>query len=289
MLYSQLNPLVYLIVLKKFQKYHIDVLIYCRNTLLFEEVSTKSNVSKGIAHSEVDKPPTGCSKKNRIKNFCGFFLFFVVVSGPCLTTYCQFVIENDASLVETAYSATLRQNLQLTKQFKIRNRIDYNQLQPYSHHLDDKCDENGAVFNYIRKRCYFVIRFPYPGYNLTESIEQCDSRGAVLSYPRHYEEVSDTWTYFSSHLLRTDKLNMKGLLANTTLHVGFKKIEKFEFQSVDEKLNVSTVSHPFMLNTIASPFERNFKGPAVCINRYQYLKKCMPRMKNQFAVCSLDF
>ena len=191
--------------------------------------------------------------------------------------------------METAYSATLRQNLQLTKQFKIRNRIDYNQLQPYSHHLDDKCDENGAVFNYIRKRCYFVIRFPYPGYNLTESIEQCDSRGAVLSYPRHYEEVSDTWTYFSSHLLRTDKLNMKGLLANTTLHVGFRKKEKFEFQSVDEKLNVSTVSHPIMLNTIASPFDSKFKGPAVCINRYQYLKKCMPRMRNQFAVCSLDF
>ena len=289
MLYSHLNPLVYLIVLKKFQQYHIDVLIYCRNTLFFEEVSTQIDASKQIAHSRVDKQATGCSNKNRIKKFSGLLLFFVVISGLCLTIYSQVSREKDASLLETAYSATWRKHLELPKQFKIRNRIDYNQLQPYSHHLDENCDKNRAVFNYNRKRCYFVMKFPYLGYNLTESIEQCHSKGAILSYPRHHEEVSDVWTYFSSHLERTDEHRMKDLLANTTLHVGFRKIGTRQFQSVDEMLNVSTVSHPFMMQTYPAVFQGDFKGPAVCINRYQYLKQCMPRMRNQFAVCSLDF
>ena len=280
MLYSHLNPLVYLIVLKKFQQYHIDVFIYSRNTLFFEEVQQ-------IGSSNDDKQPTRCSKKNRIMRLGGFFLFFVAVFGLCLISHYQLSSENDTALVKTAsFSATLRRNFQLP--FKTRNRIDYNQLQPYSHHIDEQCDENQAVFNYNRKRCYFVLRVDYPGYNLTESIEQCFSRGAVLSYPRHWEEVSDLWIYFNSHLQRTDKLNMEELLAKTTLHVGFRRNGNFEFRSVDEKLNVSTASHPIMLDT-ASPFEFNFKGPAICINRYQYLKRCLPRMRNQFAVCSVDF
>ena len=122
--------------------------------------------------------------------------------------------ENDATSLEIVYSATLKRSLQLPKEFEIRNRINYNQLQPYSYHVDEQCDENQAVFDYKRKRCFFVLRFYDPGYNLTESIEQCFSKGAVLSYPLHYEEVSDTWTHFSSHLQRTYKLNMKDLLAN---------------------------------------------------------------------------
>ena len=287
MLYSHLNPFVYLIVLKKFQQYHIDFLTFCRNVLLFESVSVKTEVSKQTMSLKGNNSNTSCSEKNQIKNIFVFISLSVAISGLCLTAYCQFIGENDASLVKTHYSATLRQNIQLPKRFRIRTRLDYSQLQPYSKYIDEKCDENEAVFNNDRKRCYFVLRFNYPGYNLTESIEQCHSRGAVLSYPRHYEEVSDTWIYFSSHLQRTDKLNKKDILANTTLHVGFRKIGKIEFQSVDKKMNASTVTHPIMLAPVR-PFDKNFKGPAVCINKYQYLKRCMPRMRNQFAVCSLD-
>ena len=81
---------------------------------------------------------------------------------------------------------------------------------------------------------------------------------------------------------------MKDLLANTILHVGFLKTGQIEFQSVDKKMNASPVTHPIRLDTVL-PFDANFRGPAVCINRYQYLKRCMPRMRSQFAVCSLDF
>ena len=280
MLYSHLNPLVYLIVLKKFQQYHIDVLIYFRKTLFFEELSAERYQSKHV----VDKPQTGCSDKIRIKKLKVLFLIFVAISGLCLTTYCQYLSKNDGSLAENAYSETLRQ---LPKRFKVGNRIDYNQLQPYPLSVDEQCDENRAYFNYFRKRCFFVLQDNYQGYNLTESTEQCHSRGAVLSYPRHYEEVSDTWIYFNSYLQRSEKRNMKDLLANTTLHVGFRKIGKNEFQSVDGKLNVSDVTHPFMLSP-ASPFEFTFRGPAICINRYKTLKQCMPRKRNQFAVCSID-
>ena len=90
------------------------------------------------------------------------------------------------------------------------------------------------------------MEFGYLGYNLTESIEQCRSRAAVLSYPRNWEEVGVTWMYFKSHLLRNDVFNEKDFLANTTLHVGFIRTGKITFQSVDKKMIVSTLSHPIL-------------------------------------------
>ena len=282
MLYSHLNPFVYLIVLKKFQQYHIDVLTYCKKFLFFESVSVENDVS-----SKVNKSPKSCCEKNQIKSILGLTLLSVAVSGLGLTTYCQFNGENDASVVKAHYAATLRQKFQLQNRLKIRSSLDYSQLQPYSHYADKKCDENQAVFNYNRKRCYFVMEFGYLGYNLTESIEQCRSRGAVLSYPRKWEEVGVTWMYFKSHLLRNDVFNEKDFLANTTLHVGFIRTGKINFQSVDKKMIVSTLSHPILLEPVQTT-DFLFKGPAICINKYRYLKRCMPRMRSQFAVCSLD-
>ena len=224
-----------------------------------------------------------------VKKWKCFQFSFNSNSGGCIVILQNVFMQAPGifHVLPECFHAACKKFKQSRLRVRIINRLGYTQYQLNSNYVDEKCDKNRAVFNYNRKRCYFVMRFPYLGYNLTESIEQCHSKGAILSYPRHHEEVSDTWTYFSSHLERTDELRMKDLLANTTLHVGFLKTERIEFRSVDKTLNVNTVTHPIMLDTV-QPFNLNFSGPADCINRYHYLKRCMHRMRSQFAICSVD-
>ena len=199
-LYSQLNPFLYIILLKKFQANLIGAV-------------------KALTKSPATANSDGHSSWIRVAKTLLLALVMVLIfSQVVVTVYVasdqkQLASDFQASEVMKTLSES-RSNFQL---FSLRNR-DMMGTDPLLNGRQ-KCSVNQAKFNFAFKRCYMVLENSNPGLNLSQQVDKCEQKGAVLSYPRSYNEVLFLWNFLQSERKDlTDEFRLQG-----TLHVGFRR------------------------------------------------------------------
>ena len=152
--------------------------------------------------------------------------------------------------------------------------------------------------------CSFRFWFTDKGLNFSEQVQSCQSIGSVLFYARSLEEMEFVW----DHIYKPTQLDypMENLFTsgNWFLHMGFERkfrnsSNKYLFTSVDNKMNISTATHPWFKNygkyfTFTSE-GMVFRGPSVCFveNFREWTverpHECLPRLRRSFSVCFVDF
>ena len=103
------------------------------------------------------------------------------------------------------------------------------------------CSQNRGVYNFGFKRCYFIVEHSTPGLNFSKQAFVCGKQGAILSYPRTFDEIAYLWDFFES--TRSELSDV--VTYNTLLHVGFKRqapvTTQFpQFKSIDGHLDVNS-------------------------------------------------
>ena len=87
----------------------------------------------------------------------------------------------------------------------------------------DNCVFNHGKMSFKYQRCFFVVKYEGEGKNLTDQINECSIRHAVLSYPRSQEEMWYIWHFYTSHR-NLDTNELLPISDNWYLHVGYLKV-----------------------------------------------------------------
>ena len=196
----KLNPFLYIILLKKFQA----------NLIGAVRALTKSPTT---ANSDAQSSCIRVAKTMLLALLMVLILSQVVVTLYVASDQKQLASDFQASEVMKTLSES-RSNFQL---FSLRNR-DLMGTDPLLNGRQ-KCSVNEAKFNFAFKRCYMVLENPNPGLNFSQQVDKCEQKGAVLSYPRSYNEVLFLWNFLQSERKDlTIEFRLQG-----TLHVGFRR------------------------------------------------------------------
>ena len=284
-LYSQLNPLLYLVLLKKFQT---NV-----STVIKLAVSKKK-----VRNGQPMKMSGGIHKTRavgRVLTLATILLVTFSLAAVLFTSHSSVEkVQEFKSRSSAVFGQTRLSRVRLTQFNQQQTDLHEPKVVSAKRHL---CNSNQGTFNFKFKRCYFVLQHRIPGLNFSEQVSKCEEHGAVLSYPRFYSEVLYLWQFFRQTQFDPEKgIDLK-FFANTTLHVGYVRLKPVvdphaSFESVDNKRLVASNTHEelFQFDPVrSSPGVHKFKGPALCISRAKQLTECMPRNLKTFSICSIDF
>ena len=289
MLYAQLNPIMYLILFKKFQKRvfgTLKLLLFVRNTHQQNMQVSRSEESSG-----------NVKWGDRLK-----FGILILSSLCCLwgsvgvgaTLGTRVHVQTETSTV--VY--TRRELSIMTWQFKTialsyADAVDTDS----AYATRSKCSVNRGTLSFEYKKCSFVVEHIAPGLNFSEQVKTCEARGAILSYPRTFAEIGSMWDFFERE---RNELPRDSLL-RLSLHAGYVRhtpvVTKFpQFESVDGSYVIDSKRNKHLFNDVS--LFRNFsgyftggyifKGPAVCFSKAKQLDECMPRSKKPFSICSIS-
>ena len=285
LLYSQINPLLYIILLKPFQNNVLRVTSTIVNFILKTEkteLETEAKTETGGNNSKT----TGLLKPSFIIFSTVVVLCAAIGSSIGLSKYMDSHITDFKTSCQSSFETLSQSN----SQFGLFNL--HNKDTMLAHHTDksrESCVLNRGVFNFHFKRCFFLLENPTPGLNLWEQMEKCEQKSAILSYPRTYEEILFMWEFFES---RNKDLTLKYLM-NATLHVGYVMEQPVigvpNFESVDHLMTISSnTHHELFQKPILGFIFFPFMGPAICISKAQQLSACMPRTPKIYSICSVD-
>ena len=297
MLYSHLNSITYIVILKDFQDFLIGVyrkLFFRRNEKQSQVNRLKSATSNGENWEK--------GKCNRIKKLItnySLFLIGLMLLGNTLVALVSF-----SSLSSDAVRRFEQASQIQARQFKTKKNMESN-LRAQTHNQNDDdiktfCARNNGVFRFALRRCFFVLEHMSPGLNFSEHVHNCEERGAVLTYPRTPGEIETKWDLFRDFLENNGASLNLNFLRFVNLHLGFERYTVdgglfggYLFRSVDEKLIISTNTHGSFRNNGRAHaffrFSRPFEASAVCINQAKVVSNCLPKNHKRYSVCSCDF
>ena len=252
MLYSHLNPFLYLLILKDFQNHVMGIY----RKLLF----------KRNAHDKNPAKPSGCvrgasgkaehlDKKRKnilvmretiISIFAvGFIICLILIASLAAVA----VLTNDTAVSYKVSAKSMHRNFRVTK----LKGVGFQDITPFNGESQSAkafCAQNHGVFRFSVGRCFFVLDHGYPGLNFSHQVELCGKKGAVLTYPRSQEEVETIWEVFREHLKKSRGKVTFEYVRNLTIHAGFeRKIGRFNqqsFTSVDGMLSVNSMTHGWL-------------------------------------------
>ena len=185
LLYSHLNPFIFLVVLKKFQKHFRDTLKWFLRIFLQTQFVQNSK-----------------SENGKLKNVSNIF-------KACISTF-NFVIPW-AILVITLHNASEDSSFLNSETFKASNLFrkvvdssikrssrDNQVFRDWESNLNirSECGNLGGLYNLSFKRCYFIIDHQIQPLNFSELMNSCQSNGGYLCYPRNKEEMCLIWNFF---------------------------------------------------------------------------------------------
>ena len=287
MLYAQLNPILYLILFKKFQERVFGTL----KLLLFV---TKNHQQK-VQVSRSEEASGNVKWGDRLK------LGIIILSSLCCLSGSVGVTLGTRAHLQTETSTlvyTRRELSIMTWQFKTNVLSSADTVDTdIAFSTRNKCSVNRGTFNFKYKKCSFVVEHILPGLKFSEQVKTCEARGAILSYPRTFAEIGYMWDFFEQE---RNELKRDSLM-RLSLHAGYvrqtpvvTKFPQFEIVDgsyvIDSKRNTRLFNDVSMFRNITAYFTGGFifKGPAVCFSKAKQLDECMPRSKKQFSVCSIS-
>ena len=180
LLYSHLNPFIYLIVLKKFQKHHIDTLKWIFRMFLQTPVVQNSNLKNAF---------------NFLKAICSSIAFVLAWAVLLIAFHHASEYSSLLNSGTTKASSILRQALDSSRK---RISLDYPLSRDWDSNLNirSECGELRGLYDLKFKRCYFIIDHQTQPLNSSELLSSCMSNGGYLCYPRNKEEISLLWKFF---------------------------------------------------------------------------------------------
>ena len=306
LLYSHLNPLLYLLVLKKFQEHHAKVFRWFLHLAFFK---------KNTQPAENSKPKLNLSKlmpkSFEAILFCLSLGLLVISITLCITS-------------ETSASMNLREQKMTNRDFQviikklernILNDLGFLKQEQSSLQIRTFCGEVGGTINIDYKRC-FILSTHLPKYlNFTEHLQFCEATGTKMCYPRSQAEMKFMWGLVQSwgrdnmdirvppmYIDRYDSLedvraanhfSLDDVLKLYMIHVGFFKAEEKSFVSVDGKFEISSWSETWFYSwdwVSHQEVIRDFHGPAVCLGAATTtLWECRLTLKTPETFCCKDF
>ena len=185
LLYSHLNPFIYLIVLKKFQKHHIATLKWIFRTFLQTQVVQNSNSVNDYL------------RKASVFLKASFSTFSFVLPWAVLLTTFHHATEYSSLLnSETSRASNIVRKVVDSSMKRIS--VDNQVFRDWDSNLNirSECGQLGGLYNLKFKRCYFIIDHQAQLLNSSELIKSCRNNGAKLCYPRNKNEISLIWKVF---------------------------------------------------------------------------------------------
>ena len=285
MLYSHLNPFVYLIILKKFQEHHVFVF------RSFSRFMFSARVRENPRAKELVYRGMGIKILTKIK----LALKLAVIAIPIISIIAQmsfsafFMNQNPTRPIEVVSKPVKR-----VTSNRIRTDMDFVDLKIVNNKPKIICSENHGTFKWDLKHCFFVVTHSPNGLNFTEQQKTCQQKGAILSYPRFGQEVGEMWNFFEKEMQYPEP----NFYRNITLIMGFKLVGFDLFSnvvhSIDGKmLHVGTSSNPDwfrkrQLGQSRGRMANLFVAPAVCITKAKFISECMPNRLRKYSICSED-
>ena len=198
LLYSQLNPVFFLIILKPFQKRFLDLLklIISSNQESFGLLKKHTNLQDKHKSKPVKTKQEKRILKKKLRTFC--LIMFLLLNGSFVFNVISRVEVNSRlrHVEETCYSSRIqtRQNLQTQASeflfFQDAFLADF----------DDpriKCGAVKGVFSLKYKRCFYLAKSnEAKELNVTEQEELCGSQKATLAYPSSFSEGGYLFRYY---------------------------------------------------------------------------------------------
>ena len=285
MLYSHLNPFVYLIVLKKFQEHHVFV-FRCFSRFMFstriqENYGSNKVVSSGVGIKTM--------RRNRVALKIAVLVIPIICIIAQISFSAFFMNQHPTGPIEIVSKPVKR-----VTSSRIRTDLDFADVIVVHNKPRTICSENHGTFKWHLKRCFFVVTHSLNGLNFTEQQKTCEQNGAILSYPRFEQEVGEMWNFFEKEMQYPEPIFYR----NITLVMGFKLVGtdwlSNRFDSIDGKmLQVGATSHPDwfhkrQLGQKAGRFAISFFAPAVCITKAKFISECMPNRLRKYSICSED-
>ena len=198
LLYSQLNPVFFLIILKPFQKRFLDFLklTISSNQESFGLLKKPMNLhEKHNSKPENAKQRKGILKK-KLRTLC-LVIFLLLLGSFVFNVISRVEVNSRLKHVEETCSSSriqTRKNLQ----FQASEFLFFQDA--FSAEFEDpriKCGALKGVFSMKYKRCIYIAKSSEAKQlNLTEQEELCGSQKATLAYPTSFSEGSYLFRYY---------------------------------------------------------------------------------------------
>ena len=223
--YSYFNVLIFIIVLKPFRKWL---------STTFVKILTVIWGTKKLSHGN-----KSASRIQLIKiwNALIFAIFSMTVVSACIIcTISSSIVVNNPKLA----LKKLRDEIPKRQASAISGYLNNELWFDYSGDPRVVCDPNQAMISIQFKRCFFVKFHSEKPLNQSEHVEYCASRGAVLTYPRDFDEWFFVWSFYQ--MFMADQSEMSGdsndVINSWFLHLGYQRTSNFMIKSVDGKMIV---------------------------------------------------
>ena len=329
LLYSQLNPVFFLIILKPFQKKFLNVL-----GILFCSDENRLGVSKNQQnHRQIPKlkPEKAENKKvvlNKELQTLTFIVFLVVSS----------IVFNTAFGVDINISSKQAKDESLASKLQIRS-VQKKQVhaflllqEVFVPDFEDprhKCGVRRGSFSMENKRCYFLTKHNVEKkLNLSEQAELCRSQYATLASPRNFEEAGYLFRYYIFECGHDCRKNVSFRMNHWFIRLGFQKVSNgtsfttfdsnervvsgynyssdgnsgfrkrstvdndyhYEYENVDYYVYEYDYDYDYDYFALQDLLEtKAFNASAVCLTYRYKVFPCLAKMKLPVTICMFEF
>ena len=302
-LYSQLNPILYLILLKKFGEHHAAVLTFFKHSLFHDKIVHK-NVGNSKSSSKLVNKNLEKTSKPKFQLLALIITFALLAVICCAALLCCNKEENSRKTTEQRI-AEISKSMTRTKMFFKAETLQIDDVifGEKAHAARIICSENDGKFSFANRRCYFILSNGKPGLNFTQQSVKCEEKEAIVTYPRNAAEIKLIWEIFEAE----KKEYGTDFFRRVSLHAGYKREQPVignyaNFTSLDGKLKISPLVnrdmfHRTYLEVVSSTKPADLvlhavipeKGPGLCFSKVLILAGCMPRSLKEFTICSRNF
>ena len=312
MLYSHMNVLIYIVVLKPFRQW----IFSCFKQVLrcsFLNVPSKANGTP-IWQRKVALLGSAMLKAG-VFSLMGVFFYSC---GSTLSVSCFFL--NRVGNLESKYQTARH----VCADMRSKSLMTHSKQASWfgtSNDVRNLCGKNHGELNFVYNRCFFVLSHDLSPKTMLEQDELCSSKGADLVYPRSKQELFYIWSLYQMFRGWNSDIELTNF-DDWFIRIGLRKHVEGEyivFLDIDDTFRI-TSDYGFDFDNPgfnAGTFEnmppsyafrqwlyvfddtsnqtRLIDSPAFCltnINRKYslgYLLECLPRTEVNYTMCSFDF
>ena len=193
LLYSHLNPLFYLLVLKKFQEHHANAFLWIIHLFFYRKRKYKQSSSSAEKSAKTSK--SECSKVFKTALISLSLIFLASALLHCV--YYETKFSEHTAKVQKDSNYKLRK---LSSDLQKRNMNDLGvfKISDSTLRIRQYCGDLRGVINVDYQRC-FILSTHLPNYlNFTEHLNFCESGGTTMCYPRSHDEMVFMWNMLAT-------------------------------------------------------------------------------------------
>ena len=312
MLYSHINVLIYIVVLKPFRQWILDCFMEVLRSPLYN-ISSKSS-KKPLWHQKAASIGSAMRK-------AGVFLLMAVLfySSGFTLSVSSFYLSRVGNL-ESKYQTARH----ICAEMRSTSLKTYSKHAPWfrtSTGIRNLCGNNHGELNFMYNRCFFVLSHVSSPKNMMEQHELCSSKSADLVYPRSEQELFFIWSFYEMFRGWNSETELTNF-DDWFIRIGLRKHvfgDYVLFLDIDETFQITNdqgydsdptdfyisdlelwfQSHVFpkwlYLFDDTSHQPRLIDAPAFCLTKLNqhcylcYLLECLPRTPVNYTMCSIDF